>query len=170
MSSRSEGLPRPAGAAWVGLVIWVGLTALAAAIGSTASLDAAAFYGTLSKPSWAPPPWVFGPAWTLLYACMAVAAWLVWRTPGARAVRGALVLYVIQLSLNALWSWFFFRWRAGGWALLEILALWAVLLATLVRFWRVRPISGVLLVPYIAWVSFAAALTAAVWRRNPGLL
>ena len=101
---------------------------------------------------------------------MAVAAWLVWRAGGPGAARSPLVLYLVQLALNALWSWLFFGWRLGGWAVLEIVALWVILLVTLVSFWRVRAVAGLLLLPYWAWVTLAMALTAAVWRRNPGVL
>jgi translocator protein len=156
------------GVLWTGLLLSLGVTALAAGLGAAASVNAAGFYGGLDKPVWAPPAGVFGPVWTVLYACMAVAAWLVWRSAGPAV--GPLALYAIQLVLNALWTWVFFRWRTGGWALAEITVLWIVVLATLVSFWRVRPLAGMLLVPYLAWVSFAMALTAAVWRRNPGVL
>jgi tryptophan-rich sensory protein len=158
------------GGAWVGLLLTLAVTALAAFIGSAASIRSAEFYATLAKPPWAPAPGVFGPVWTLLYLMMAVAAWLVWRRAGLPAASGALALYLVQLALNALWTWLFFRWRSGAWALAEILLLWLVLVVTLVCFWRVRPVAGMLLLPYLAWVSFATALTAAVWRRNPGLL
>ena len=158
------------GTSWASLLLSLGVTALAAGLGAAASISAADFYGGLTRPAWAPPAGVFGPVWTVLYACMAVAAWLVWRSAGPAAARGPLALYVIQLALNALWTWVFFRWRAGGWALAEIAVLWIAVVATLVSFWRVRPLAGMLLVPYLAWVSFAAALTAALWQRNPGVL
>jgi translocator protein len=170
MTNHAESRVEVRGAGWAGLFMSLGVTAVAAALGAVASSDAAGFYGVLSKPSWAPPPGVFGPTWTVLYACMAIAAWLVWRTAGVSAAKGPLVLYLVQLVLNALWTWLFFRWRLGGWALAEIAALWLVLLVTLIRFWRVRAMAGALLVPYLAWVTFAAALTAAVWQRNPGVL
>lgn len=156
--------------AWAGLLVALAVTAVAATIGSVASIRAADFYATLAKPSWAPAPGVFGPVWTALYILMAVAAWLVWRRAGLPAAIGPLALYLVQLALNALWTWLFFRWRSGALAFAEILLLGIVLLVTLVRFWRVRPLAGALLLPYLAWVTFAAALTLSVWRRNPGLL
>jgi tryptophan-rich sensory protein len=101
---------------------------------------------------------------------MGVAAWLVWRARGWSGARTPLTLFVVQLAANALWSWLFFGWRLGGPALAEVLVLWALIAVTLVRFWRIRPAAGALLVPYLAWVSFASALTWAVWRLNPTLL
>src|SRR5688500_6721216 len=102
---------------------------------------------------------------------MAVAAWLVWRHGGWRGTSGtALRLYIVQLALNALWTWLFFVWRQGAWALAEILVLITVVAVVAMLFARVRRISGLLLLPYLSWLCFAAALTFAVWRRNPGLL
>jgi tryptophan-rich sensory protein len=106
----------------------------------------------------------------VLYVLMALAAWLVIRAWGWPRARPPIALYALQLGLNALWTWLFFRWRAGWVAFVEILALWGLLLFTTVTFWRARRLAGGLLVPYLAWVTFAAALTYAVWRRNPGLL
>jgi tryptophan-rich sensory protein len=158
------------GGRWSSLLVSLGVTALAAAAGAVASAGARDFYGVLAKPAWAPSPLLFGPVWTVLYILMAVAAWMVWLRGGPTAAKVPLALYVSQLALNALWTWLFFRWRLGGWALLEIIVLWLVLLLTVVRFWRVRAAAGALLLPYWAWVTFATALTAATWQRNPGLL
>ena len=119
------------------------------------------------RPEWAPPASLFGPVWTVLYALMAIAAWLVWRTRGVRGARGALALFVAQLALNALWTWLFFAWRRGAWAFAEVLVLWVAVAATTVAFARHRRAAGALLVPYLGWVTFAAALTWAVWRLNP---
>jgi len=96
-----------------------------------------------------------------------VAVWLVWRSPQHRAVRPALVLFLLQLAANALWSWLFFAWRLGTASTLELLLLWGLVLATLLRFWQVRPLAGLLLVPYQLWISFAFALNLSVWLRNP---
>src|SRR5690606_36483937 len=114
------------------------------------------FYGRLALPDWAPPASVFGPAWTLLYVLMALAAWMVWRRAGWSGARGALSLYLVQLLLNALWSWLFFAWRLGGAAFVEVLVMWLAIAATLLAFWRVRPLAGALLLPYLGWVTFAA--------------
>lgn len=153
-----------------GLLGWVMITFAAAALGAWASTSAASFYSTLALPAWAPPASVFGPVWTLLYAMMAVAAWLAWRERGWRGARPALLLYLMQLAVNALWSWLFFGWKLGALAFADILLLIALMCATIVAFARIRPIAAVLLLPYLAWISFASALNFAVWRANPGLL
>lgn len=154
----------------IGLVAWLAITAVAAVLGAVASLDAAAFYGQLAKPAWAPPAGVFGPVWSLLYGLMAVAAWLVWLQRGSREVGTPLALFIAQLAANALWSWLFFGWHRGALAFADVLLLLALIAATLAAFWRIRPLAGALLLPYLAWVSFASALTWAVWQRNPGVL
>lgn len=155
---------------WVSLLSWLAVTFVAAVLGSLASLDAPTFYAQLDKPAWAPPAWVFGPVWTVLYLLMAVAAWQVSCTPESPARRLALGLYLAQLVANALWSWLFFGWRQGAWAMAEVLLLWALVAATALAFARLRRSAGALLGPYLAWVSFASGLTWAVWQRNPGLL
>lgn len=153
---------------WIGLAVWLSVTYAAAALGAIASADAPAFYGQLAKPSWAPPPGWFGPVWTVLYTLMGIAAWLVWQAPGD--TRRALVLYVVQLVANALWSWLFFAWHRGALASVEILVLLALIAATAWAFRRHHRVAALLLVPYLAWVAFAAMLTWRLWRTNPGLL
>ena len=155
---------------WLGLVGWLVVTFVAAAAGAFASLEAPTFYAQLTKPSWAPPAWLFGPVWTSLYLLMAVAAWLVWRVHGWSGARGALSLYVVQLAANALWTWLFFVWRQGAIAFVEILVLWLLVVATIVAFARVHRMAAALLAPYLAWVTFATALSYACWTLNPGLL
>ncbi|MFP3940506.1 MAG: TspO/MBR family protein [Thermoanaerobaculia bacterium] len=126
-----------------------------------------AWYAGLEKPPWNPPGWVFAPVWTVLYAMMAVAGWLVWRSPGLLTLRRlALGVFAVQLALNGAWSWLFFGLHRPGLALAEIVVLWLAIVATTLFFWRVRPLAGVLLLPYLAWVSFAVALNAALWRLN----
>jgi len=154
----------------VGLVGWLLMTFVTAAIGALASVDAGAFYGQLTRPSWAPPGWLFGPVWSALYALMAVSAWWVWRARGFAGARSALVLFIVQLAANALWSWLFFVWHQGGLAFAEVLLLWCMVAATVVAFWRISALAAALLIPYLAWVTFASALTFSVWRLNPGLL
>ncbi|MBP5979140.1 MAG: tryptophan-rich sensory protein [Halomonas sp.] len=151
----------------LGLVGWLVLAYIAAGIGTVASINAAEFYASLQQPLWAPPAWLFGPMWTTLYGLMGIAAWLVWREPGART---ALTVFVIQLALNALWSWLFFVWQLGAIAFIATLALWVMIAITLVMFWRLKTLAGVLLVPYLAWVSLACALTWSVWQLNPQVL
>ncbi len=124
------------------------------------------WYASLSKPSWNPPAWVFGPAWTLLYIMMAVAAWIVWREGGWKAQRRSLGLFLLQWFLNALWTPLFFGMHRPDLAFAEIVVLWLALAMTLGSFWRVRKAAGVLLAPYLAWVTFAAALNFTLWRLN----
>lgn len=162
--------PRSLFSRLAGLAGWIALSFLAAAVGALASLRAEAFYAQLVRPDWAPSAAVFGPVWTALYAFMGVAAWLVWRAPGSGPQRVSLALFLVQLIFNALWSWLFFAWRLGGLAFMDICLLWLLVAATLVGFWRIRPPAGALLVPYLAWVSFAAALNYSIWQRNPELL
>jgi tryptophan-rich sensory protein len=165
------GMPRLAAHRQVfGLAAWLLASFLAASVGAAASIQAGSFYTQLVRPAWAPPPSIFGPVWTILYVLMGLAAWLVWRVGGFRAARAALTLFLVQLALNALWSWLFFGWQRGGLALADILVLWALIAATLIAFWRVRPLAGALLVPYLLWVSFATALNYSVWQLNPRVL
>lgn len=154
----------------IGLLGWLVLTFATAAIGAIASANAGAFYAELTRPSWAPPGWLFGPVWSTLYALMGVAAWLVWRAHGFAGARSAYVVFVTQLAANALWSWLFFVWRQGGLAFAEVLLLWCLIVAILVLFSRISTLAAALLLPYLAWVTFASALTFTVWRLNPGLL
>jgi benzodiazapine receptor len=151
--------------AW--FVFWLALPLIAGAIGAVASAGAPVFYGQLVKPTWAPPPSLFGPVWTTLYVLMGIAAFLVWR---ARGWTGVLTFFVVHLAFNALWSWLFFAWRLGAGSLIEIVALWLMIAALIAIFWRVRPLAGAMLIPYICWVSFATALNFTLWRMNPGLL
>lgn len=153
-----------------GLIGWVVVVFLAAALGTIASANAPEFYAELARPAWAPPAWLFGPVWTVLYLLMGIAAWLVWREKGFREAAVALALFLIQLALNSLWSWLFFAWHQSALAFTEIVFLWSLIVATTIAFWRVRPLAGILLVPYLAWVTFAMALCFAIWRLNPQLL
>jgi len=124
------------------------------------------WYDQLAKPSWTPPNWLFGPVWGVLYVTMGLSAWLVWQQVGVRKATLAFVFFVVQLLLNAAWSWVFFGLRRPGLAFGDIVLLWAAILVTLVLFWRRRPLSGGLLIPYLIWVSFAAALNLSLWRLN----
>lgn len=148
------------------LMGWIALTAVFATVGALGSAQAPVFYAQLNQPAWAPPTWLFGPAWTVLYLLMAVAAWRV-----ARAGRSpALLVYLVQLALNALWSWLFFGWHMGAAAFACIVVLWLLIAATIVLFRRIDRLAAALLLPYIAWVSFASALCFSIWQRNPALL
>ncbi len=160
--------PRSRSTQILGLVAWLALAFAAGAVGAIASVEAASFYTELVRPSWAPPPSVFGPVWSTLYALMGIAAWLVWRESGRH--RWALGLFGLQLVVNALWSWLFFVWRQGAFAFCEVLILAVLIAATVIAFWRVSRLAAVLMLPYLAWVCFASALTWSVWQANPTLL
>jgi tryptophan-rich sensory protein len=146
------------------LVGWLALCFGASLTGVLVSTTG--WYAGLHKPDWNPPAWVFGPTWTLLYVLMAVAAWLVWREGGWKMQRLPLGLFLLQWLLNALWTPLFFGLHRSGLAFAEITVLWSVLAGTLCSFWRVRQIAGILLVPYLAWVTLAAVLNFTIWRLN----
>jgi translocator protein len=155
---------------WQGLVGWFGLTAATAVVGSLASSQADVFYASLDKPGWAPPAWLFGPVWTVLYLLMACAAVMVHRRLSSRPQGlGALRLYALALVPNALWSWTFFQWHLGGVSLAVNVVLWGLLIATVRAFFRVRRASAVLMVPVLLWVSFAIVLNAALLPSNTTL-
>lgn len=154
----------------MGFIGWLLVSFAASAVGAVASIQARSFYSQLSQPEWAPPPGVFGPVWTVLFVLMAIAAWLVWRCGGFRANRQALTMFLVQLAFNALWSWLFFAWHRGFLAFADVLLLWVLILTTLVSFWRVRPLAGALLIPYLLWVSFASVLNYSLWQLNPQVL
>lgn len=148
----------------IGAAGWLALTFAAAWLGARFLPDE--WYRGLNKPAWNPPNKIFAPVWTLLYLLMAIAAWLVWRRHGFAGAAVPLILYVIQLLLNAAWTWLFFGRHRVDAALADILVLWLVILATLISFWRLEPLASILLAPYLAWVSFAAVLTWTIWRLN----
>jgi tryptophan-rich sensory protein len=154
----------------LGLVGWLVVSFAASAVGAVASIQAKPFYSQLIQPNWAPPAGIFGPVWTILYALMGITAWLVWRSGGFRPNRQALILFLLQLAFNALWSWLFFAWYLGALALADIVVLWILIVATIISFWRVRPLAGWLLIPYLLWVSFAMALNYSLWQLNPQVL
>lgn len=149
------------------LALLLAASAAVAAIGGAwTSSSVQTWYPTLAKPAWTPPPVVFGPVWTLLYALMALAAWQVWLRGGWAANRLALGLYGVQLVLNCAWSGIFFGLREVGWAVVDIAALWLVLATVLVLFLRRSHLAGWLFLPYLLWVTYAAALNLAIWRLN----
>ena len=151
---------------WLGLIAWLALALAAGAVGALATAEARDFYAGLVRPPWAPPGWLFGPVWTTLYVMMGVAAWLVWRQAGWSEAAVALSLFVAQLAFNALWSWIFFARRSGALAFAEILLLAVLIIATMLAFARVRTAAALLLLPYLAWVGYATALTWTLWRAN----
>jgi tryptophan-rich sensory protein len=150
----------------IALVAFLVVVFIAASFG--AIFQPGAWYAGLDKPSFNPPNWVFAPVWTVLYVLMAVAAWLVWRERGSVAAAAVpLAAWLVQLVLNAMWSWLFFGQHEMGLALVDITALWFAIVVTIALFWRVNHLASWLLVPYLAWVSFAMLLNAALWRLNP---
>jgi translocator protein len=124
------------------------------------------WYSLLKKPEWNPPNWVFGPVWTIVYAMMALSAWLVWREVGWAGAKPALILFGIQLVLNTAWSMLFFGMQAIGAAFGDILLLWMMIVATAVAFYSVSFLAAWLLIPYIAWVGFASYLNFRIWQMN----
>ena len=156
--------PRSLGRQILALVGWVLLCFAAAAFGGL--FMPGEWYASLKKPAWNPPGWVFGPVWTALYTMMAVAAWLVWKRGGFAAQRRPLLIFYVQLALNAAWTPLFFGLKQPGWAFTEMVLLWLAIGGTLVVFRRVSRAAAWLLAPYLAWVSFAAALNFTLWRMN----
>lgn len=146
----------------VALVLALALCYLVAAFG--AQFAPGAWYASLAKPAWTPPPWVFAPVWSTLYTLMAVAAWLVWLRVGIRS--WALALFGAQLLLNALWSWLFFGLQRPVFGLVNLLVLLLLLAATTIAFFRVRPSAGWLLVPYLLWSGYAFTLNAGIVVLN----
>jgi len=145
------------------LVLFVLIVAVAAAFGGF--FAPGAWFAALERPPLAPPNWLFAPVWTLLYLFIAVSAWLVWRS-GRQTTTHALVLWAVQLALNALWSLLFFGLERPDLALIEILVLLVILVANAVAFFRISRLAGVLFVPYVAWVAFASYLNAGFWFLN----
>jgi tryptophan-rich sensory protein len=124
------------------------------------------WYEDLAKPWWRPPNWLFPPAWTVLFATIAVSGWLVWRKAGLAGAAIPLAVYVVQLGFNFAWSGLFFGMRRPDLAFIEVMFLWGSILATIVNFDTVDPFAAWLLVPYLLWVTFAAGLNCAIWRMN----
>jgi tryptophan-rich sensory protein len=129
--------------------------------------DTGPWYQNLNKPSWQPPDWLFGPAWTLIFALATVSAVYAWRDAQDRAQReGVIGLFALNGFLNVLWSLLFFALRRPDWALVEVVFLWFSILLPIVVFWRFAKPASLYLVPYLAWVSFAAFLNLTVVRLN----
>lgn len=152
---------------WFGLLVALAVCFAAAALGTVANVsEIRTWYVTLDKPSWTPPNWVFGPVWTILYALMAISAWIIWDRLGWRRAQPALALFGGQLLLNVAWSWLFFNQHSPGLAFADIAALWIAIAATLSVFARTSATAAGLLVPYLLWVTYAAALNYAIWMMN----
>jgi len=149
------------------LILALVLVALAAAIGTRFKPDK--WYQALNKPVWEPPAWIFTPVWTLLYIAIALSVWFAWRGSHGKDTLLLVVglsLWLAQLIANAVWSWLFFGLHRAYWALVDIVALFLMVLATTIIFFRLSLVAGWLLVPYLAWLAFAACLNAALWLAN----
>jgi len=161
------GNPVPPSVARQSLALAGWLALCFAASASAIFVSTGGWYAALLKPSWNPPGWLFGPVWSFLYLSMAVAAWLVWREGGWARQSRPLAWFLLQWLFNALWTPLFFGLHRPGLAFAEIILLCLLLAATLWHFWRVKPVAGILLLPYLAWVCFASVLNFAIWRLNP---
>jgi tryptophan-rich sensory protein len=148
----------------ISLIVWIGICFIPAVIGSR--FMPGDWYARLAKPDWTPPGYLFGPVWTSLYTMMGISAWLLWRRVGLPGSKIAFILFFAQLILNGMWSWLFFGLHKPGLAFIELCLLWIMIFGTLIAFWRVYLPSGILLVPYLVWVSFAAALNFSIWWLN----
>lgn len=148
----------------LGLLGWLALCLVAGWFGS--QFEPGTWYQGLEKPSFNPPSSVFAPVWIMLYLAMATAAWRIWRRFGFSGARIALTLFLIQIVLNAMWSWIFFGLHRIGIAFAELLVLWIVILTTTAAFWQKDKVAGILMVPYAAWVTFAAVLNFSIWQLN----
>ncbi|HVN93860.1 MAG TPA: TspO/MBR family protein [Terracidiphilus sp.] len=152
---------------WISLIVWILICFSVAGIGGRwSATEVKGWYSTLRRPAIAPPNWVFGPVWTLLYLLMAIAAWKVWLAAPSADRTVAIALFAVQLALNLGWSWIFFHRHLIGAALAEVLILWAAIAATMAAFSVVSPAAAWLMAPYLAWVTFASALNAEFWRLN----
>jgi translocator protein len=157
-------LPHSSARMFLSLAGWMLLSVAAASMGGL--FMPGDWYAALKKPSWNPPAWIFGPVWTALYAMMGMAAWLVWKQGGFAAQRRPLTAFLVQLALNAAWTPLFFGLHWTGLAFAEIVLLWLAIAATIALFRPVNLAAAWLLAPYLAWVSFAAALNFTLWRLN----
>lgn len=136
-----------------------------AGIFTTSGVDG--WYAVANKPSFNPPNWIFAPVWTTLYILMGIALYLVWKSDAAKNIKQtAVVLFAVQLTLNFFWSFIFFSLQQTGWALVEIIAMWLAIVATIIWFGKISKTAAWLLVPYICWVSFATVLNYAIWKLN----
>jgi len=153
---------------WLGLIVFLAICLGAGGLSSFLTFNSVRdWYPQLRKPTGTPPGWIFGPVWTTLYVLMAVSAWLVWREFG-RGARPALLIFFAQLALNAAWSGIFFGLRMLEIAFLQIVILWFAIIFTLFVFYLLVPLSALLLIPYLLWVTYAGYLNWGIWRLNPG--
>lgn len=143
---------------------WLALCFAAALFGSY--FEPGSWYEALNKPSWTPPNWIFPVVWPILYTMMAVAAWQVWRNYGFEGAPQQLRWFLLQLGLNAAWSWIFFGRQSISMGLAEILLLWVAIFFTIILFWGKSKLAAWLMVPYLLWVTYASALNFSIWQLN----
>ncbi len=155
---------------WIGLLVWTLICFITGVIASIGSMEAPNIYQQLSRPDWAPPASIFTPVWLVLYLTMSVASWLIWRQGGFKFNMKALTLFLVQLILNALWSWLFFFWQTGHGSLIDIIVLCLTLIYTLKLFSQTNQWAALLMTPYLLWVIFAAFLNFKIWQLNPIIL
>jgi len=149
------------------LIVFMILCFSSAALGSVfANNSLKIWYSTIKKPFWNPPDKVFAPVWTVLYVMMAVAGWMVWERLPQKGFSTPIALFFVQLVLNVVWSAIFFALRSPGWAFVEVVILWVFIALTMISFWAIYWVAGVLFLPYFLWVSFASILNYAIWRLN----
>lgn len=149
------------------MVTAVTLTVVLGAVGGlVTSPEIPGWYAALNKPSFNPPNWLFGPVWTILYILMGFSYYLIWKQPASPERNKALFIFIMQFILNFCWSFIFFGMHETGWALVEMLLLWLVIITTIFSFAKLSKRAAWLLVPYMAWVSFAMILNTAIWRLN----
>ena len=152
-----------------GFAAWLVACFGASAVGSAATFsEIDGWYAGIEKPSFNPPNWIFGPVWSLLFFLMAVAAWLVWRRFGFAGAKAALTVFVVQLIANVVWSILFFGLHSPAMGFGWICLLWLLIAATIGLFWQRSRLAGGLLIPYLAWVSFASVLNFWIWKLNAG--
>lgn len=148
----------------IALPVWILICSLAGIFG--AQFDPGSWYELLQKPVWTPPNWVFPVVWPILYLLMGVSAWRLWKVNGLSHYQTEFTWFFVQLVLNALWSWIFFGMHLIATGLAEILLLWVSIIFTMFLFWNRDQLAGLLLVPYLLWVSYASALNFAIWQLN----
>lgn len=126
------------------------------------------WYATLNQPSFNPPNWVFGPVWTTLYIIMGISLFLIWKLEPGKDRNQAILVFMVQLILNFCWSFFFFYFKMIGVALIDILALWIMIVIMLIRFYKLKPLAAYINIAYLLWITFATALNAAYFMLNRG--
>jgi len=149
------------------LIVSLSLSFTAAIVGALAVTPNIAWQAALNKPFFAPPHWLFGPAWSILFLLMAIALFLVWRKWPAKEAKWAMALYIAQLVLNVLWNYLFFGMQRIDLGLVEIVVLLAMIVVTVNAFYKVDKRAAYLMVPYLLWVTFATILNAFIWLLNP---